>query len=81
MTEQVVLHYGARQGGKSVLPKVVELHTLLQVKREGKIAVMAAMETGNFDRARMLLTEIKAELPEFGEALELDVVEAYGLTL
>lgn len=75
MTQQVVLNYGTQQSpGASA-------QLVLQVQREGKIAVMAAMETGNFDRARMLLTEIKAELPEFGEALELDIIEAYGLTL
>ena len=75
---QVVFTYNARQPGKSIAPAI---QLTAKVIREARVAVMAAMETGNFDRARMLLTEIEDQLPEFAEHLKLDIIEAYGLTL
>jgi len=52
-----------------------------QVFRQARIAVMAAMETGNFDRARIVLDEFTQVFPEAGEALRLDVIEAFNLSL
>lgn len=52
-----------------------------QVFRQARIAVMAAMETGNFDRARIVLDEFTHVFPEAGEALRLDVVESYNIQL
>lgn len=76
---QVVFKYDARQPGKSRPAAATQLTA--KVIRESRVAVMAAMETGNFDRARILLAEIEDQLPEFAEHLKLDIVEAYGLTL
>lgn len=77
---QVVFTYNtAHQPGKSSPAAATQLTA--KVIREARVAVMAAMETGNFDRARTLLTEIEDQLPEFAEHLKLDIIEAYGLTL
>ena len=76
---QVVFTYDARQPGKSRPAAATQLTA--KVIREARVAVMAAMETGNFDRARILLAEIEDQLPEFAEHLKLDIIEAYGLTL
>lgn len=76
---QVVFTYDARKPGKSNPAAATQLTA--KVIREARVAVMAAMETGNFDRARMLLTEIEDQLPEFAEHLKLDIIEAYGITL
>jgi len=52
-----------------------------QVFRQARIAVMSAMETGNFDRARIVLDEFTIVFPEAGESLRLDVVESYNIQL
>jgi len=52
-----------------------------QVFRQARIAVMAAMETGNFDRAREVLVEFTAVFPEAGESLRNDVIESYNINL
>lgn len=75
---QVVFTYDARKPGKSSAPTT---KLTAKVIREARVAVMAAMETGNFDKARILLTEIEDQLPEFAEHLKLDIIEAYGITL
>lgn len=77
---QVVFTFDARKPGKSST-RAASTQLTAKVIREARVAVMAAMETGNFDRARMLLTEIEDQLPEFAEHLKLDIIEAYGLTL
>lgn len=79
MSQVVFTYNAARQPGKSSRAATTQLTA--KVIREARVAVMAAMETGNFDRARMLLTEIEDQLPEFAEHLKLDIIEAYGITL
>ncbi len=64
--------------GRTVL--AAEAQTL-HITRQARIAVMSAMETGNFDRARTVLTEFEHEFPEAGESLRLDVVESYNIQL
>jgi hypothetical protein len=43
--------------------------------------VMACMETGNFDQARIVLDEYTDEWPTQAAALKLDLIAAYGTNL
>lgn len=52
-----------------------------EVQRQARRSTFAAMETGNFDRARTIITEVAEYLPEFAESLRQDVVESYNLSL
>lgn len=49
-----------------------------QAAREARIKIMAAMETGNINKAKTELRELAAEQPEPARTLRLDVVAAYG---
>ncbi|QDH84583.1 hypothetical protein Axy21_028 [Achromobacter phage vB_AxyP_19-32_Axy21] len=51
------------------------------IRREARIAIMAAMETGNHDRARTILAELRNVRGDIAKELELDVIQAYGITL
>lgn len=51
------------------------------VHSEVKLSVLAAMETGNHDRARTLLDEYDEVDAKAADALRLDVVASYGVTL
>lgn len=58
------------------LKRVVE-DELAQVR----MSVLASMETGNADRARTLVRELKAVNPDAARSLRMDVVQAYGVVL
>jgi len=49
--------------------------------KELRRAVMAAMETGNQRRARMLLDEAQDVLPQEASTIRSEVLEAYGYSL
>lgn len=53
----------------------------MRLHKEVKRAVVAAVETGNFDRARTLLIEYKEEQPDLAEGLRIELVAAYGTSL
>ena len=44
-------------------------------------SVMACMETGNFSKARTLVTELKEFIPAWSEQVREEVRAAYGVTL
>lgn len=48
---------------------------------EARHMVRAAMETGNFNRARTLVREIRAIDADFAKRLAHEVQEAYGVGL
>lgn len=49
--------------------------------RLARIAVMAAMETGNPKRARTVLAELADENRAAADSIMMDVVRSYGVTL
>ncbi len=55
--------------------------TAAEVARQARRTIFASMETGNFDRARLILTELRAVLPEVASSIDIELVEAYNLTL
>lgn len=51
------------------------------VHKDVRIRIFAAIETGNFDEARMILEEYTEVWPQQAHALRNDLIPAYGLTL
>jgi hypothetical protein len=51
------------------------------VHKEMRVGVLAAMETGNTDRARTLLREYAEYFPDKAKVLRMDVTSAYGVVL
>lgn len=49
--------------------------------RDARRSAFAAMETGNFDRAREVLKILEEHYPEGAEALKIELIDAYNLTL
>jgi hypothetical protein len=53
----------------------------MRMHKEMKRGVVAAVETGNFDRARLLLTEYQDIAPDLAEGLRMEIIHAYGTSL
>lgn len=51
------------------------------VHKDVRVRIFAAMETGNFDEARVVLEEYTEVWPEQAAALRNDLIPAYGLAL
>lgn len=52
-----------------------------QMHKEVRRRIEACMETGNFDQARVILTEYTEEWPEQAQALRTDLIPKHGTSL
>ncbi len=73
----VVFQYAASQDKRPAPAPKVDPRTY----RDARLSTFAAMETGNFDRAREVLAILEERYPEGAEALKIELIDAYNLTL
>lgn len=62
-------------------PKTLDEATHLVTYKTASRAVFAAMETGNFDRAREVLETLEDVYPEGAASLKLELIDAYNLSI
>ena len=62
-------------------PKTHDEATQLVTYKAASQAAFAAMETGNFDRAREVLETLEDVYPEGAVSLKLELIDAYNLSI